>query len=369
MDQKIVVRKIQPGEDEGVWKVAKTLSIFERYYFYYLTYKPSKTDALVAVYGERIVGCVIPGISTLAGEKIGSVDGIFVDRNVQGRGIGKMLLDAALFHFQEAKCKTLYYIVDRFNSSSWNMALHRGFIPFEFNEQFRVFGWKILFLWLAIGYHFEPGTFILRKTVQERQMVREVGERWHFLIAWFVFSLIVLVSVTRLDDPLLSSIPFVLGVVGVSVFAHELSHKLVAHSLGLKTVFKVWESGLVFSFLLALLGIGGYPSYGSTFIKQTDWPYNKKIKEMGLIYSIGPVISLLLASCFLALFYLANIGWPVTLGIVGFWVNFALALFNLIPIFPFTPFDGRKIFLWNKIAWLLLVIWFTLLIMGAIVFL
>jgi len=30
-----------------------------------------------------------------------SVDGIFVDSNVQGRGIGKMLLDAALPHFQE----------------------------------------------------------------------------------------------------------------------------------------------------------------------------------------------------------------------------------------------------------------------------
>jgi len=78
---------------------------------------------------------------------------------------------------------------------------------------------------------------------------------------------------------------------------------------------------------------------------------------------------LVLASCFLALFYLANTGWHVTLGIVRFQVNFALALFNLIPIFPFTPFDGRKIFLWNKIVWSLLVIWFTLLIMGAMVFL
>jgi len=361
MNQKIIVRKIQPGEDKAVWKVAKTLSILERYLFYlffYLSYKIGKADALVAVDGERIVGCVTPKVTTLAGEKIGSVEAIFVDRNVQGKGVGKALVDAALSLFQEAECQTLYYIVDRYNSPSWNMALHRGFNLFEFNEQFRVFGWKILSLWLAISYYFAPGTFILRKTAKESQITREAGAGWHFLLAWLGFSLTILAMGIRLGDPLLDTIPFVLGVVGVSIFAHELSHKLVANFFGLKTVFKVWESGLVFSVLLALLG-GLYPSYGSTFIKQMDWPYNKKIKEMGLIYSVGPVISLILASCFLGLTYWTSTEWLVDLGIVGFRVNFILALFNLIPIFPFSIFDGRKIFLWNKTVWSLLVIWFV----------
>ncbi len=364
MNQKIIVRNIQPGEDEAVWEVAKTLSIFERYYFYYLTYKTHKTDALVAVDGEKIVGCVIPIVATITGEKVGIVEGIFVDRNVQGKGVGKALVDATLSHFQKEGCKTNYVIVDRFNSPSWNMFLHNGFTPFEFNMQFKVFGWKTLSLWWINDYFWAPGCFILRKTGKASQRVREVGDGWHFLIAWLGFSLIILVAGTGLDYPLLGSIPLILGVVGVSIFAHELSHKLVANSLGLKTVFKVWESGLVFSVLLALLG-GLYPSYGSTFIKQKDWPYNKNIKEMGLIYSVGPVISLVLASCFLALAHWANTEWLIALGTVGFLVNSALVFFNLIPIFPFTPLDGGKIFLWNKIIWSLLAIWFALLLGAA----
>ena len=360
MNQRIIVRKIQSGENKAVWKVAKTLSMLERYFFY-LFYLIGKANALVAVDKEKIVGCVIPKVTTLAGEKIGSVDGIFADRNVQGKGVGKALAEAALSHFQKSGCKTYYVLIDRFNSPSWNMFLHKGFTPFEFNEQFRVYGWKILSLWWVNNYFWEPGCFILRKTDKESQITREVGEGWHFLIAWFGFSLTILAMGIRLGAPLLESIPFVLGVVGVSIFAHELSHKLVARSFGLKTVFKVWESGLVFSVLLALLG-GLWPSYGSTFIKQKDWPYNKKIEEMGLIYSVGPVISLILASCFLGLTHWTSTEWLVALGIVGFRVNFVLALFNLIPIFPFSIFDGRKIFLWNKIAWSLLAIWFILLL-------
>ncbi|MBT9160662.1 MAG: hypothetical protein DDT26_01951 [Dehalococcoidia bacterium] len=32
MNQKIIVRNVQPGEDKAVWKVAQTLSILERYF-------------------------------------------------------------------------------------------------------------------------------------------------------------------------------------------------------------------------------------------------------------------------------------------------------------------------------------------------
>ncbi len=361
MNQRIIVRNVQPGEDKAVWKVARTLGIMERYFFYYLGYKTHKTEALVAVDEERIVGCVIPSVTTLAGEKIGSVYLIFVDRNVQGKGVGKVLVDAALSHLQKAECQTLYYVVDRFNSPSWNMAVHHGFDLFEFKEQIRVFGWKILSLWRVTDYFFSPGTFILRKTGKESQIAREAGAGWHFLLAWLGFSFVLWMESIRQDALWLNSVPFVLGVVGVSVFTHELSHKLVANSFGLKTIFKVWESGLVFSAFLALLG-ALLPFYGSTFIKQKDWAYNKDVRRMGLIYMVGPIVSLVLASFFLALAHWANTEWLVALGTVGFRANFVIALFNLIPIFPFACFDGRKIFLWNKIVWSLLVIVFILLV-------
>ncbi|MCD5417527.1 GNAT family N-acetyltransferase [Candidatus Bipolaricaulota bacterium] len=162
MNQKIVVRNIQPDKGKTVWKAAKTLGILGRCYFY-LLYLFCKADMLIAVDGEKIVGCVCPRITTFTGEKIGTVDVIFVGRNVRGKGIGKALVEAVLSHFQEAECKNTFALVDRYNSSSWNMFLHKGFTPFESNEQFRVYGWKILWLWLVSSYFIAPGVFYLKK--------------------------------------------------------------------------------------------------------------------------------------------------------------------------------------------------------------
>jgi Zn-dependent protease len=79
---------------------------------------------------------------------------------------------------------------------------------------------------------------------------------------------------------------------------------------------------------------------------------------MGLIYSAGPVVSLVLAFCFLGLIHGADREWLEALGTVGFWTNFSLGSFNLLPI---PMLDGNKIFLGNKTIGVLLVIGFILL--------
>jgi len=357
MNREITIRKIQPDDDRAVWEVAKTLDIPERY-LAYLSYKRGKANALAAVDGEKVVGCVVPRVATIAGEKIGIVDWIFVNRNVQGKGTGKALVDAVLFYFQEEDCKTLYALIDRYNSPSWNMFFHKGFMPFEFDRQFKVFGWRIISLWWVASYFIAPGHFIMRKTDEECQLVGEATEGWHFLLAWLGFSFVAWIVGLRHDAPVLTSIPFVLGVVGTSMFVHELAHKLIARLFGLKTVFKANELGLVFSAPFSLLVGVFYPTYGSTYIKQKDWPYNKNLREMGVIYTAGPVVSLVLAFCFLGLTHWADREWLEALGTVGFWTNFSLGFFNLLPI---PMLDGNKIFLGNKTIGVLLVTGFILL--------
>ncbi|MCL0082229.1 GNAT family N-acetyltransferase [Dehalococcoidia bacterium] len=357
MNQAITIRKIQPDDDRAVSEVAKTLGAPERY-FAYLSYKRGKANALAAVDGERVVGCVVPRVARIAGEKIGMVDWIFVDRNVQGKGAGKALLDAVLSYFQEEGCKTLYALIDRYNSPSWNMFFHRGFMPFEFDRQFKVFGWRIISLWWVNSYFIAPGHFIMRKTVNEGQLVEEIGERWHFLLAWLGFSFVAWIVGLRYDAPVLTSIPFALGVVSISIFAHELAHKLIARFFGFKTVFKANELGLLFSAPFSLLVGVHYPTYGSTYIKQKDWPYNKNLREMGLIYVAGPVVSLVLAFCFLGLTHWGDREWLEALGTVGLWTNFSLGSFNLLPI---PMLDGNKIFLGNKTIGVLLILGFILL--------
>jgi Zn-dependent protease/predicted GNAT family acetyltransferase len=357
MNHEVTIRKIQPDDDRAVWEVAKTLDIPERY-FAYLSYKRGKANALVAVDGEKVVGCVIPRVAVIVGEKIGIVDWIFVDRNVQGKGIGKSLVDAVLFYFQEGGCKTLYALIDRYNSPSWNMFLHKGFMPFEFDRQFKVFGWRIILLWWVNSYFISPGHFIVRKTVDGDQLAGEAGEGWHFLLAWLGFSFVVWIVGLRHDAPVITSIPFALGVVSISVLLHELTHKLIARLFGLKTVFKANELGLVFSAPFSLLVGVFYPTYGSTYIKQKDWSHNKNLREMGLIYVAGPVVSLVLAFCFLGLIHWADREWLEALGTVGFWTNFSLGSFNLLPI---PMLDGNKIFLGTNTIGVLLVIGFVLL--------
>jgi Zn-dependent protease/GNAT superfamily N-acetyltransferase len=362
----LVVRQARPGDDRAIWEVAKTLSIIERYYFYYLTYRRQAASAWVAEEAGRIAGCVIPIVTTIAGEKAGLVGGIFVDRRAQGKGVGKALAGAALQRFREEGCQTYYVLVDRYNSSSWNMFLHQGFEPFPFDQQLRTLGWGMVSLWRASGYLFEPGTFILRKGGRKREHASELGDRWHLLLAWLGSSVILWLGLGRtgpLAAPLSAAV--VAGVTGLSIWAHELSHRLVAGWFGLKTVFRVWESGLLFSALLALLGVTPfYPSYGSTFIAQEDWPYPRHPRKLGPVHAAGPLVSLLLALAFLGLFRRGEqlgVAWFQAAGGAGALLNYLLVLFNLIPVFPFGSFDGQKILRWSRPVWALLVAGFLLL--------
>ena len=359
MNHEITIRKIQPDDDQAVWKIAKGLKIPEGY-FAYMSYKKYKANVLVAVDGGTFAGCIVPRIGVIAAEKIGIVEWIFVDHNAQGKGIGKALINAVQQYFQDEGCKTLYALIDRYNSQSWNMFLHNGFAPFELDRQLKVYGRRIFTLWWVVSYFVAPGHFIVRKTDHKDQLLGEAREGWHFLLAWLGFSFTVWLVGLKHGAPVISSIPLVLGVVSFSMLLHELAHKSIARFFGFKTVFKANELGLVFGTLFSLLVGVFFPTYGSTYIKQKDWPYRKDIRKMGLIYTAGPVVSLVLAYCFLGLTHWADREWLETLGTIGFWTNFSLGLFNLLPI---PMLDGIKIFLWNKTIGVLLIMGFVALLL------
>jgi len=76
--------------------------------------------------------------------------------------------------------------------------------------------------------------------------------------------------------------------------AHELSQKFLARRLDLEATFKAWGSGILLSWLLALLG-GFFPAYGSTYVKQLDWSYKPERDNTRVIFALGPLVSLTLA--------------------------------------------------------------------------
>lgn len=369
MDHEISFREMLHGEESKVRDFfEENLGVIDRIIFPLAFRDAFKSAAkqlgttLLALSNGEIVGSVSLRIVVYSEKRIGLIDAIVTDKNLRGRGIGKSLLDEALSWFEKKDCEIIYATADRFNSPSWNMFIHRGFSPHELRGQLRDLGLNFIRLWFTEFYIIGGGTFFLKKTGGKENQT-EAGIGWHFLIGWLGLSLILWTMSLRQGAPL--NIPLTLGVAALSLFTHELAHKIVASRFGLKTTFKAWDSGILFSSLLAAILGALYPAYGSTYIKQVDWRYDPKQKGTGVIYAAGPIVSLILAAVFWAsLPYLGN--ELLLIGKMGYVTNYVLVIFNLIPIQAAGGFawDGRKIFSWNKTVWTLLVIAIGLLILA-----
>jgi len=364
------VREILPGEEKAVRELFKrSLGPIDRLFFL-LAFRDALRSALeqrgtclVVVSNGRVVGSVSLRILSYAEKRLGLIDAIVADRGFRGRGIGKSLLDGALSWFKERGCEAIYATADRYNSPSWNMFIHRGFSTYEFPGQLRDLGLNFIRLWFSEFYFVAVGNFFLKKASGEERP-REAGEAWHFLTAWLGLALIWWILAIR-GGASFVLVPLIFAVAGLSLFAHELVHKLAASRFGLETTFKAWDSGLLFSSLLAVFLGAFFPAYGSTYIKQAGWRYDSKPREMGLIYGGGPTISSVLAALFWALSTLGGNELLVAMGRVGYVTNLVFVILNLIPIQAAGGFawDGRKVFTWNKIVWSLLTLGLALLIL------
>ena len=370
MDHEISFREMLHGEESKVRDFfEENLGVIDRIIFPLAFRDALKSAAkqlgttLLALSNGDIVGSVSPRIVVYSEKRIGLIDAIVTDKNLRGRGIGKSLLDESLSWFEKKGCEIIYATADRYNSPSWNMFIHRGFSPHELRGQLRDLGLNFIRLWFTEFYIIGAGTFFLKKT-SEKGRRGEAGEGWHFLTGWLGLSLILWTMALRQGAPL--DITLALGVAGLSLVTHEFAHKLAAGRFGLKTTFKAWDSGILFSSLLAAILGAPYPAYGSTYIKQVDWRYDPTQRGTGVIYAAGPTASFVLAALsWASLPYFSN-ELLVMIGKMGYVTNYVLVLFNLIPIQAAGGFawDGRKIYTWNKTVWTLLVIALALLILA-----
>ncbi len=144
-----------------------------------------------------------------------------------------------------------------------------------------------------------------------------------------------------LTIPFWGTIAGSLFTVGIGFLLHELAHKLVAQRYGCMAEFRSFDQFLFLALALAL-------TIGFTFIAPGAVMISGTItrRENGIISAAGPLTNYALGLIFLGLYYL----FPVTkLFFIGFWINFWLGLFNMI---PFLNFDGAKIINWNIAVWI-----------------
>jgi len=353
---------MQPNEKEEVEKLlARSLGIIDRIIFQ-LSFEDAQRSAckksggtLTAEYDDKVVGAVSMRIQLIRGKRVGYIDALVTDKELRGRAIGKSLVDGAISWLEEHGCEVIYATADRYNSPSWNMFIHRGFHLYEIPQQLRDYGLNFLRLWLGEFHFIGFGTFFLRRDREQRRR-GETGEAWHLLAALLGVSIVWWIQILRSQGSLTLA-PTLFAVVVVSLLAHELSQKLVARSLGLETTFKAWGSGILLGCLLAVVG-GFFPAYGSTYVKQLDWWYEPKRDRIGIIFAVGPLVSLALALAFWALPTLTTSSLLVASAKVGYAINLVIVVFNLIPIQAAGGFvwDGKKILVWNKTIWATLVI-------------
>lgn len=146
--------------------------------------------------------------------------------------------------------------------------------------------------------------------------------------------------------------------VGTAFIFHELSHKYVAQRYGCIAYYRMWETGLILAFFLAVTIGVIFAAPGAVYIHPLYYSVSRR--ESAYIAMAGPLANIALAFIFLPLKALG--GALGLLGYIGFMINSWLALFNLL---PFPPLDGSKIIAWDVKAWAALALFaFILMVIG-----
>lgn len=159
--------------------------------------------------------------------------------------------------------------------------------------------------------------------------------------AWIAISLAFGILLSRGNfsfDVIIVNVLISAFTVGIGFLFHELAHKVVAQRYGCHAEFRAFNAMLVLAIAFSFLGFV-FAAPGAVFISS-----NVGIKKNGHISAAGPAMNFLFA----ALFFIGGIFIPHIAFSYGFQINAWLGLFNMIPL---AMFDGRKIFLWSKAVW------------------
>ena len=184
-----------------------------------------------------------------------------------------------------------------------------------------------------------------------------VDELKDILISILALSLCLTIATGNLSLSKLFKLPLYIAFFSLSVGSgfvlHELGHKFVAMAFGAYARFQKWTFGLIFALLTSFFGVV-FIAPGAVYI----FAPHLALWEYAAISAAGPLVNLFLAF----LFSIMAKAIPFWVGRLELWhfaafVNIWLGLFNLLPI---PPLDGSKIFAWNFIVWIGMLVMFFL---------
>ena len=321
---------------------------------------------LLAEQDGRLIGAVVPEIFELPGKRWdedrrgGVMLWLMTDPEARGSGVGRHLVEAALRFFEERGCQEVFACVEGFNTSSSNLFASHGFKILSLGEQLRRYGlFGTSLLWFRT-YRFggDVGHFLWARPGATRPD-RPALQWW---VGTLVNALIFLLAGWRGGwiagfDPLT-----VLGGTAVifTLFGlREVAMRLEAYGEGLSVRHRAWEAAFPLSFGVSLAFGFFLPAPGSAYPRGEAWRYRDLVPKLGPIAFVGTAAVLAFTW---AAWALLTFGSPPT-GVAVLWLRAAqaaglqISLFEvLLPFSLFASFNGRRVWDWNRAAWLVLAI-------------
>jgi Zn-dependent protease len=169
--------------------------------------------------------------------------------------------------------------------------------------------------------------------------IRDLTKAW--VAISFAFAIVL--SSTLFDTAFFLNVVLSALTVGTGFLLHELGHKFVAQRYGCFAEFRSDNSMLMIALITSFFGII-FAAPGAVMIQG-----RVSKRRNGLISIAGPVVNIVLALFFMSLSFVFQAGFLAQVVSFGVTINLWLALFNMIPFFIL---DGKKVFAWNKSAWL-----------------
>lgn len=185
--------------------------------------------------------------------------------------------------------------------------------------------------------------------MRETKITFSKKETRDLIKAWMIVSL----AFAVLYSPDLTSERFLFVLLasaltaGLGFALHELAHKFVAIRFGCSASFRanmfwLWI-GLAMAFLLKAI----FLAPGAVVVQGVQ-----SKKENGIISAAGPATNITLAILFLIPSFFFSGAWTLILT-MGALINSWLAVFNMLPILPF---DGAKVWRWDKKVYIAMMI-------------
>ncbi len=346
----IIIREMKPEEKKEVTAVAfKAFPFLMRLFFSF------SKDTLIAEYKGSIVGGVILKMFSIRKShksvKAGLISFIFSDPAIQGVGVGQRLAEAGISYMEDEGCTELFASVEGFNTSSSKLFSYRDFSLLSVVQQFRTYGLQTFSLWIHTFHLFDVGHFLWSKSSMKSE--RDGSFQWFYTI--LIQTATALVMHLRRGSNYFIDPSIILRYFLIFLFfigGRTAIQFLTAKALKLDTEYRMWETGLLLNFGISSLFGGMLSAPGSLYPKKPNWKYSELQKQLGTM-ALTSSLFMISALCCIKLLLMQNHSSSLnSLLKTAFPVGVAIVIVDtLLPFFPFTSYNGRRLWDWNKLIW------------------